>query len=718
MDTECNCVIESLLLKPFQSLSFDKKKCIIETGRPMPNLSTLVTKSKNYVRSFKYEYYNSIKWLSGCKKTNKLYCWPCVIFSREENVWTKHGFSDLNNFHNIKGRHEANSNHIQCSIDLTKFGKTGIETRFGGNFSKNIEKHNMTVKINRYILSSMIDAICYLAQQELAFRGHGGPESSVDGGNYVELVYLMAQRDELLKTYLSISTIFNDFSEDIQNDLIRSTSNVLLKKIETEIRDTSFVAIIMDETTDVVSKSRLFAVLRYLNDNVVLERFLGFTDVDENLSAKALSEHLFHFISKFGCEGKLMAQTYDGVNIISGEHCGLQTLVRSKYENAIYVHCYAHKLDIVLKQSVEYIKECKIFFSSLDGLSAFFSKSTERVQAIENAVNKRLPFISGSIAHTKWKYNNGRLIELMHEHGEDVLIFMVSIMENAENWDSETLFSSRGYVEIIQDFDFVFFLKIFSTILPQATVFSEHLEKNIFDTAYCTKKIDELITSLKYTRKQFNNIWSQLENVNYGSQPKSYPSKLSEDKKPHYRTLFLEIFDVLINKIKQHYSNIDQLNFFALFDFNKFNSYTKEFPLNSFDTLKQLYGKYFDLPKLRSELSIIYATEEFQKTRIHDLLLYLKATNLYEHFSQTMKLISLILTIPATSASSDERSFSALKRVNTFAKNSSGQNRSSSLSMLSIEKKLLAELKQKPTFHDEVISNFLTKNKTIDLVYK
>jgi hypothetical protein len=67
--------------------------------------------------------------------------------------------------------------------------------------------------------------------------------------------------------------------------------------------------------------------------------------------------------------------------------------------------------------------------------------------------------------------------------------------------------------------------------------------------------------------------------------------------------------------------------------------------------LKQLYGKYFDLPKLRSEFLVVYSTEKFQKPNVHDLLIYLKTTNLDENLPQATKLISLILTIPASSAS-------------------------------------------------------------------
>jgi hypothetical protein len=182
-------------------------------------------------------------------------------------------------------------------------------------FRKNIEKYNVTVKNNRYILSSMIDSTCFLAQHELAFRGHDESDSSVNRGNYVELIYLMAQRDELLKTHLATSTIFTGLSGEIQNYLIQSISKVLLKQIENEIRDTPFVTIIMNESTDIVSKSQLSTVLRYVNTidgNGVVERFLGFTDVNEDRTAKALSKHVLSFISKYVCEEKLIAQSMMG----------------------------------------------------------------------------------------------------------------------------------------------------------------------------------------------------------------------------------------------------------------------------------------------------------------------------------------------------------------------------------------------------------------------
>ncbi|CAH1721630.1 unnamed protein product [Aphis gossypii] len=519
-NTTCECAIEKLLLKPTH---FGERENIIEMGRPTPELPLL---------TFQYEYYSTYKWLAGCKKTNKLYCWPCVLESSEENVWTKDGFDDLNNFHHFVSHHEATIKHIESLVNLTRFGKVhkDVWTWLDEHFRKRVERNNVKVKNNRYILRSMIDSTCFLVQQELAFKGHdeldssvntigppiqcysrtnrraekkqplclggfssgenarkrkkkvpwlGGPSQWPDNrGNYVELIYLMAERDELLKTILATSTILTDLSEDFQNDLIQSVSDVLLKEIENQIRDTPFVAIIiiMDETTDIASKSlRLSTVLRYVNtsnSNEVVERFLGFTDISENRSAEALSEHVFGFISKYACEEKFIGQTY----IMSGQQDNLQSLVRSKYENAISVHCYAHKLNFVIEQSVEYIKDCKTFFSTLSGLSSFFSTSTKRVHALDNVILERIRRGVKSVVPTKWNYNS-QIIEMMVEHKVDVINLMESIIDNAQSWDSETWASAKGYMEILQSFDFNFFLNYFQSFYHRQRIFLKMYNK-------------------------------------------------------------------------------------------------------------------------------------------------------------------------------------------------------------------------------------------------
>lgn len=83
-----------------------------------------------------------------------------------------------------------------------------------------------------------------------------------------------------------------------------------MERIKTEIRDTGFVAIILDETSDIVSKSQLSNVFRFIDENCeVQERFLGFSDVSADRTAAALFEHVNRTLEEFKCKTKLVANS-------------------------------------------------------------------------------------------------------------------------------------------------------------------------------------------------------------------------------------------------------------------------------------------------------------------------------------------------------------------------------------------------------------------------
>ena len=55
---------------------------------------------------------------------------------------------------------------------------------------------------------------------------------------------------------------------------------------------------------------------------------------------------------------KLVAQCYDGASVMSGQHRGVQSIVKETYPNAHYVHCYAHQLNLILQQATSQNCQC------------------------------------------------------------------------------------------------------------------------------------------------------------------------------------------------------------------------------------------------------------------------------------------------------------------------------------------------------------------------
>lgn len=117
--------------------------------------------------------------------------------------------------------------------------------------------------------------ICFLAKQGLAFRGHNENPSSLNRGNFLELLNFIAEKNPTLKQHLQNSTVFSGTSKSIQNDLISAIQTVMNNEIRQQVENTEFVSIILDETSDYSNKSQLSVIFRYYNSSEdVIERLV------------------------------------------------------------------------------------------------------------------------------------------------------------------------------------------------------------------------------------------------------------------------------------------------------------------------------------------------------------------------------------------------------------------------------------------------------------
>jgi len=322
-------------------------------------------------------------WLTGCPEQNKLFCFPCLLFSKgKKTAWSDYseGYSDLNHMETSAKKHEGTLAHTSAYVEFQMMGKNKqrIDYMLSQQQSKKMdEKKRETIRENRNILKRLIDGTVLLAKQELPFRGHDESETSNSKGNFVEILGLLRQYDSLLDSHLSAKKAFKGTSSDIQNDLIKSISDLLSAEISAEVTEAQWVSSILDDCSDVVSGSQLSIVLRYVSkDMMVIERFIKFIDVSEDRTAEGLYEIINDFAIEYSIgPSKLVAQTYDGACVMTGHSSGLQTRVKDNFPNAHFVHCSAHRLNLVLEQSLNREKstsECRIFFQTLNGLSSFF----------------------------------------------------------------------------------------------------------------------------------------------------------------------------------------------------------------------------------------------------------------------------------------------------------------------------------------------------------
>lgn len=98
--------------------------------------------------------------------------------------------------------------------------------------------------------------------------------------------------------------------------------------------------------------------MRYCIGLNVVERFIGFIHCSKSKNASALSEHILKYLNKCGLnpEAKLVAQSYDGANVMSGKFKGVQANIKQKYPYAIFTHCMAHRVNLVVLNMCKIVK--------------------------------------------------------------------------------------------------------------------------------------------------------------------------------------------------------------------------------------------------------------------------------------------------------------------------------------------------------------------------
>ena len=140
-----NCV-RDLKAVNFFNLTIEEKLKIKKRGRPVPDIKLIQTtncKGKEVKRKFNSNVYSTYEWMCGCVETNFLYCFPCLLFARGQDVngtWTKVGFGDISHLKQKATKHENSRCHVNAELDLKMLGRSNIGQQLDTAFRKNIEQ--------------------------------------------------------------------------------------------------------------------------------------------------------------------------------------------------------------------------------------------------------------------------------------------------------------------------------------------------------------------------------------------------------------------------------------------------------------------------------------------------------------------------------------------------------------------------------------------------
>ena len=86
--------------------------------------------------------------------------------------------------------------------------------------------------------------------------------------------------------------------------------------------------------------------------------------MNDDRRVSAIAQYVLGILQKFNSVEKLVAQTCDVASVMSSELNGVQAKIKEDVPEAMFLHCYAHKVNLVLLHSVKCMPECKAFFKN------------------------------------------------------------------------------------------------------------------------------------------------------------------------------------------------------------------------------------------------------------------------------------------------------------------------------------------------------------------
>ncbi|CAI6366510.1 unnamed protein product [Macrosiphum euphorbiae] len=719
----------------------------IDSGPKQPKLQIFpLTKFGPQNRSFNAKHYSEFEWLEYSVSRDAVFCFNCIHFAKNvktDNLITT-GYNNWRKLNEKLLKHSKTVQHLTSTVQYNSYKSSKLTGTIVTQLST--AKKNEILK-NRQYMKVLINITLFCAKQGLALRGHDEKSSTVSNtGNFKELCTLFAMNDKEFSDFFNRK--INYTSWIIQNSILEVCSNMTINTIISEIKYCGMYSIMCDEARSYKTE-QLSICVRYIipNSYNVCERFIGFYDVSNGRGAEHISIEILSVLKKFGISDiPLVAQTYDGANVMSGSTSGVQTRIRDSHPEAIFIHCMAHKLNLVVTNTCRTIKESNTFFNTLEAVYVHFSQpgKDKLLQDLQKSMQIKSLSIS-RLCETRWSC---RLKNCKAVHNSFGVI--VNILQNEINEDTnKEVAQAIGLLHMLKKMSFVLYLFIFEEILGIIDILSKKLQKKEGTIGNAVIEINAVIKTIQNMRneKSFDVLWNNviqflLKHDIDDSHNTPGPGVIMSSKRKRKESIKLKSFHVSVttgaggndicnqgvdmNRTENYKQYWCSHAYYAVLDaiighfelrFSKeslelANSIDNFIKLNMTKSMMFIdhYQALFSIDKeaLRSEMTVAHNCAIQLKPNFG--LEELKTIISKEVYPNIHSLLKVALILPISSASC-ERSFSAMRRIKNWTRTSMTQDRFGYLSVLHIERDIVNNLDL-----NIILDEYSKKDRRIDLI--
>lgn len=342
-------------------------------------------KTGSPARSFQLCWMEKFSWLEYSVLEDAAFCFACRCFdlnTTKEARFTSTGFNNWKHATDKKGgfaRHDASSSHIQAMCSWKE-----LLQRNENQSSVHELVSNKTLEMRRYYMKTIIEVIIFLIVNELGLRGSWDEEQHKEDGIFQNLFEFKLKDDEYLRKCQDAMPHNAKYtSPEIQNEIIALLDRVVRQQIidEANSADVPHYTVMSDGTKDRKNTEFISIVIRYVLNAKPIESLLCFLTT-KKFDAQTQADLLMSTLKNCSLHlSRILSQCYDGANVMSGDEGGIQRIIQRTLGRVIpYVHCFNHKLHLVLIAALESNDIIRLFFDTLKVLYTFFHRG--KVQAI------------------------------------------------------------------------------------------------------------------------------------------------------------------------------------------------------------------------------------------------------------------------------------------------------------------------------------------------
>ncbi|KAM5269377.1 zinc finger MYM-type protein 1 isoform 4-T5 [Hipposideros larvatus] len=458
-------------------------------------------------------------------------------------------------------------------------------------------------------------------------------------------------------------------------------------------------------------------------------------DVEE-MTGTNLHRTITTYLQQIGVDlNKLRGQAYDSTTNLRVKFNKVAAEFKKEEPRALYVHCYAHFLDLAV---IRFCKEVKELRSTLKILSSLFNtlhmsgEMSANFQKICNLSQNKT--CKKHTSQSCWTVHDHTLLSVIEGLPE-----IIETLNIVSNHSSNTSLSDElsDLLTLVSKFEFIFCLKFLYRVLSVIGILSKELQSETIDIFSLSSKIEAIMECLSSERNDvyFKTIWDGAEEICQEITHKGFEVERPFQKRRKIQkttdldnsgSMFFPTSTEEQYKINIYYQGLDAIlqNLklcFSEFDYFKMKQISELLfkwnePLSEATAkhIQEFYKLDADIiPELRfyrqyAKLNFVMDYDNINFINLGSLFIQ---HGLHNNIPCISKLLDIALSWPVTSTSV-ENSLSILPRLKTYLCHTMGQVKFSGLALMAVEQELINKLME-PERLNGIVEKFIHQMKEI-----